>query len=202
MSAGDPLLRVSPGDPQKAPKFTFDQTNEVPLETNFKCTGTTHKVQNGPCQTNFLLQRARQTSPGGPKNHPRSNEGGTTWNQFQMKRYVTQSTEWPMQDKLSAAKGLPDTPQIRTTPTFLQLTQSKHKEYHLKPIPNEEVHHPQQRMAHARQIVCCKRPARHAPVWTPRPLSYYCYCYNWPRVNIKCITWNQFQLQRYVPQRI
>ena len=130
--------------PLGAQKITLDQTKEVPLETNSKWSGTSPRVQNGPCKTNCLLLKACQTRPKyGPRplsyNWPRVNIKNTTWNQFQMKRYITHSIEWPMQDKLSAAKGLPDMPQIWTAPTFLQLTQSKHKEYHLKPIPNEEL---------------------------------------------------------------
>ena len=36
-----------------------------------------------------------------------------------MKRYITHSKEWPMQDKLCAAKGLLDTPQYGPHAHFL-----------------------------------------------------------------------------------
>ena len=55
---------IGPGrHPRWAPKIGLDQTLEVPHETNGKWMLTPHNVQNGPCQTNWLLQRARQTAP-------------------------------------------------------------------------------------------------------------------------------------------
>ena len=117
MSAGEPLLHVAPVGLKKWPKNASDQTLEVPPETSFKRHSTSYRVYNGPCQTNCLLHRARQTSKKGPK----------------------------------------------------MLGWIKHWRYHLKPIANEYLHHDVYRMAHARQINCCKGPARQPPNMTRRP---------------------------------
>lgn len=44
---------------------------------------------------------------------------GTTFNQYEMNNNIQQTTERTVPDKLSAAKGLPDTPEcITMPPTF------------------------------------------------------------------------------------
>ena len=55
---------MGPSYAQKGPpKFWLNLTLELPQETNFLGSRESHKTLNGPCQTNFLLQRSRQPSP-------------------------------------------------------------------------------------------------------------------------------------------
>lgn len=53
-----------------------------------------------------------------PKNFARSNNTGTTWNKVSILRQISESTEWPMPDKLSAALCPADTSKSCPSPTL------------------------------------------------------------------------------------